>query len=117
MKEGLVGLIRRRRLRHLPGHVDSPAASGENRPDRNQTERRGTGNARSVATAMIHLDFAWLVWSITGSDHEARRGGIGPDPAQLLAFRYASLAQDPDIGDDMQDVHEPTQEETLAAEA
>eukprot|EP00959_Pyramimonas_sp_CCMP1952_P127661 2670188-Pyramimonas_sp.AAC.1 len=66
---------------------------------------------------MTHLDLAWLVWSITGSDHEARLGGIGPDPVQILAFRYASLARDPDIGDDIHDVHEPTQEEILAAEA
>eukprot|EP00959_Pyramimonas_sp_CCMP1952_P301941 6318404-Pyramimonas_sp.AAC.1 len=65
---------------------------------------------------MAQLNLSWLVWSITGSDHEARLGGVGPGPVQVLAFRYASRAQGPDIGDDIQDVHELTREENLAAE-
>eukprot|EP00959_Pyramimonas_sp_CCMP1952_P221495 4630215-Pyramimonas_sp.AAC.1 len=65
---------------------------------------------------MPQLDLSWLVWSITGSDHEARLGGVGPDPVQVLAFRYASLSQDPDIEAEIQDFDEPTKEETIAAE-
>eukprot|EP00959_Pyramimonas_sp_CCMP1952_P383323 8032174-Pyramimonas_sp.AAC.1 len=65
---------------------------------------------------MAQLDLSWLVWSITGADHEARLGGVGPGPVQVLAFRFASLAQGPDIGDDIHEVCEPTQEENLAAE-
>eukprot|EP00959_Pyramimonas_sp_CCMP1952_P010964 229640-Pyramimonas_sp.AAC.1 len=79
MSEGLVELISRCWLRHPPGYVGSPAAGG---PDRNRPERGGTGSIRSVASAMAHLDLSWLVWSITGSDHEARLGGVGPGPVQ-----------------------------------
>eukprot|EP00959_Pyramimonas_sp_CCMP1952_P324243 6786234-Pyramimonas_sp.AAC.1 len=65
---------------------------------------------------MAQLDLSWLVWSITGSDREARLGGLGLDPVQVLAFRYASLSQDPDIEAETLDSEEPTQAEAIAAE-
>eukprot|EP00959_Pyramimonas_sp_CCMP1952_P443449 9283915-Pyramimonas_sp.AAC.1 len=65
---------------------------------------------------MAEIDLSWLAWSITGSDREARLGGAGPDPVQVLASRYASLSQDPDTEAENLDCEEPTQEEIIASE-
>eukprot|EP00959_Pyramimonas_sp_CCMP1952_P423357 8868217-Pyramimonas_sp.AAC.1 len=41
------------------------------------------------------MDLSWLVWSVTGGDHEGRLGGTQPDPTQVRAFRFASVTHDP----------------------
>eukprot|EP00959_Pyramimonas_sp_CCMP1952_P123594 2583747-Pyramimonas_sp.AAC.1 len=116
MCDGLVELMSSCWLRHPPGNVGPPATRGNNCPNWRQLERENTGSLPCCASAMVQLEISWLVWSITGADHEARLSGVGPDPVQVLAFRYASLSQDPDIGDEIHDLCEPTQEETVAAE-
>eukprot|EP00959_Pyramimonas_sp_CCMP1952_P011469 240671-Pyramimonas_sp.AAC.1 len=71
---------------------------------------------RTCASAMAQLDLSWSGRSTTGSDHEARLGGVGPGPVQVLAFRYASLTQDPAVEAENLGCDEPTQAETIAAE-
>eukprot|EP00959_Pyramimonas_sp_CCMP1952_P295425 6178946-Pyramimonas_sp.AAC.1 len=52
---------------------------------------------------------------MTGADHVARLGGVGPDPVEVLAFRYASLTQDPDIDMERLDCDSPSDTELYAA--
>eukprot|EP00959_Pyramimonas_sp_CCMP1952_P033272 698213-Pyramimonas_sp.AAC.1 len=51
------------------------------------------------------MDLSWLVWSVTGGDHEGRLGGTQP---QVLAFRFASITHDPFVRMERLDADDPS---------